>query len=95
MLRVIKLMIGCQGQWRAGKKDPQAPWVVGSKGQTSAQAQCTVEIRTLYRLFPPGCSPYGPEADSQLPIPARRPVGVSEKWLYGDLSLQRPILADC
>jgi len=37
MVRVIKLMIGCQGQWRAGKKDPQAPWVMVRKGQTAAQ----------------------------------------------------------
>ena len=43
MVRVIKLMIGCQGQWRAGKKDPQAPWVVGSKGRTPARGQCTAK----------------------------------------------------
>ena len=65
----------------------QTPWVMGSKGQTSAQGQCTAEIRTLYRLFPLGRRPpmgRRPEADSQLPVPACRPVGVSDKWLYID-----------
>jgi len=33
------------------KKDPQAPWVVGIKGQTAAQGQCTAkDSRILYRL---------------------------------------------
>ena len=93
------------------KKDTQTPWIVGIKpagsmagkglpafcldGQTSAQGQCTAEIRTLYRLFPPGHRPLWllarraysserPEADSQLPVLARRPVGVSDKWVYVD-----------
>jgi hypothetical protein len=46
----------------------QAHWVVGRKGlpafclegQTSAQGQCTAEIRTLYRLFLPGRRLYPP-----------------------------------
>jgi hypothetical protein len=31
-----------------------------------------------------GVGPYGPEAVSQLPEPARRPSGGSDKWLYVD-----------
>ena len=51
MKRGINLVIGCQGQWRAGKKDTQAPWVVGNKDQTAAQVQCTAKgSRILYRL---------------------------------------------
>jgi hypothetical protein len=30
MKRGINLVIGCQGQWRAGKKDPQAPGFMGN-----------------------------------------------------------------
>jgi len=59
MVGVIETVIGCEGQWRAGKKNTQTPWVMGIKGlpafclegQTSAQGQCTAKIRTLYRLF--------------------------------------------
>jgi len=36
MERGIKLLIGFQGQWRAGRKDPQASWVVGDEGATSS-----------------------------------------------------------
>ena len=35
--RGINLPIGWQGQWRAGKKDPQAPGLMGNKGQATAQ----------------------------------------------------------
>jgi len=31
-----------------------------------------------------GVCPYGPEANSQLPVPTRCPIGVSDKWLYID-----------
>jgi hypothetical protein len=29
MERGIKLLMGFQGQWRAGRKDPQASWALG------------------------------------------------------------------
>jgi hypothetical protein len=31
MEREINLLIGFQGQWRAGRKDPQASWTLGCK----------------------------------------------------------------
>jgi hypothetical protein len=32
-IKAIKLKIERQGQWRAGKKDPQTSWIMGSEGK--------------------------------------------------------------
>jgi len=84
MVRVIKLMIGCQGQWRAGKKDIEnlGLWEVKAGPPPGANALPKYEPSIDYSHR--GVGPYGPEADSRLPVPARHPVGMSEKWLYGD-----------
>jgi LDH2 family malate/lactate/ureidoglycolate dehydrogenase len=39
MKKGINLVTGYQRQWRAGREDPQASWVVEDEGPTSAQSK--------------------------------------------------------
>ena len=71
------------------KKDPQAPGPVGFKAQTTSKAQgCFQENRNPHRRLPPGRRPlWAGGILPQLPMPARRPIGGSDKWLYVDPSI--------
>src|SRR4030042_6300849 len=46
MERGIKLLIGFQGQWRAGRKDPQASWTLECEGQTPSRSEGAPPVRT-------------------------------------------------
>ena len=61
---VIMILIGYQWQWRAGKKDPQAPGFMGSESKAATQSHLSAcehaqagraskGPRIQHRLFPP------------------------------------------
>ena len=75
---------------------------MAGKGKISVQGQCTAEIRTLYRLFPPGRRPLWlparraysserPEADSQLPEFTRLRRGLPAVLLAGPITCREPL----